>query len=48
MLLLTVQIQGILIQIEMVEIERITFCMTVECLVGHESNHKTTNNNKNK
>jgi len=41
MLLLAVQIQRNLIQIEMLEIKRITLCMTVECLVGHESSHKT-------
>jgi len=41
MLLLAVQIQGNLIQIEMLEIEWIALRMTVECLIGHESNHET-------
>jgi len=41
MLLLAVQIERNLTQIKILEIGRITFCMTVECLVGHESDHET-------
>jgi len=41
MLLLAVQIQGNLIEIEMLEIEWIALRMTVECLIGHEPNHET-------
>jgi len=39
-LLLAVQMQRNLTQIEMLEIERIAFRMTVECLIGHESEHE--------
>ena len=35
-LLLTVQIECNLAQVEMLEIERITFDLTVKCLIGYE------------
>jgi len=36
-LLLTVYMECNLVQVEMLEIERITFDATVECLIGYES-----------